>query len=435
MVIAHDEPNDDVPFYKNPFVTNGVVVLKSILLSFGLLANLGVVLTVAFHNCPRKHAALSAASLCVSNIFYALFILFYATPLRYSIAFQQSVSQMRFYCHFSQVGSNAPKTWIVAHHLWIAIDTFWLIKRPFQYSTLIAKYFKAAFAFLWVGLTIFEIIFQTLTLCFYETFYHNVYNLSNPPTCIIPEIVNITISLCMYLSTFMLIVFLYYYVFKEALKRARGVKLSASGNATKEQPKMERESLTGGTVSGDNGQEAYKKELNLLYGFVALIMGTFFFIIARNFYYGLCLYIGCGNMPLNDYLVSTTTSVMISTTVLVAPYTYFYRNPLFWKCFLKFVLKVCPKLANYSEQLRQQANGYYHNTLTTNKTRLNNTRINKQATPVKIPAKCDLAERDDIEDNEKTNGQMEEKNCKLQVQIEHSENEIVEMNGNKESIA
>ena len=78
----------DLPFYRHPIVVNGVPLIKTLILSLGILANLGVVLTVVFHNCPRKHAAFAAASLSVSNIFYALFILFYATPLRFSPSFQ-----------------------------------------------------------------------------------------------------------------------------------------------------------------------------------------------------------------------------------------------------------------------------------------------------------------------------------------------------------
>ncbi|XP_075249365.1 uncharacterized protein LOC142342072 [Convolutriloba macropyga] len=284
---------------------------------------------------------------------------------------------------------------------------------------------SAAFIFLWVGLTIFEIIFQTLTLCFYETFYHEIYNLTNPPTCIIPEIANIIISFTMYISAFVLVVFLYYYVFQEALKRARGAKLTTA-NA---EPKIERESLTGSTSNDENDQEAYKRELRLLYGFVALITGTIFFIIARNFYYGLCLYIGCENRAQNDYLVSTLTSIMICSTVVFAPYTYFYRNPLFWKCFLKFVLKVCPKLADYSEQLRQQSAGYYNNNTPQNKTRQINNNNNTNANTVNTKATC-LANK---QNNNNNNGNACEQN-NVQVNKNH---EIVELREemNKETCA
>ena len=133
------------PFYKHPVVEFSILFLKCFLISVGIVANFGVVLTALFHKCPRKHAALAAASLCVSNIFYGFFILFFATPLRYSDSFKQTAVKWPVYCHATQIGSNAPKTWIIAHHVWIAVDTFWLIKRPFQYSSLINKYFKSKF--------------------------------------------------------------------------------------------------------------------------------------------------------------------------------------------------------------------------------------------------------------------------------------------------
>ena len=238
---------------------------------------------------------------------------------------------------------------LLIHHLLLGLVTYDSKKIYFTFVS-------AAFGFIWIGLTVCDVIFQTVTMCFYESFFHDVYNYKNPPTSITPEIINIIINFALYISAFIVVVFLYFYVFQEALKRARGIKITSSVSAPA--PKLERESLTGNTDT-ENEQEAYKKELRLLYGFVALITGTIFFIIARNFYYGFCLYIGCQkNRARNDFLVSITTSIMLSLLILFAPYTYFYRNPLFWKCFLKFVNKACPRLARYSAQLRQQTNGY-----------------------------------------------------------------------------
>ena len=192
---------------------------------------------------------------------------------------------------------------------------------------------------IWIGLTFFEICFQSLTLCFYETFYRGVYGPSNPPTSMIPEITNILTSFTLYIGAFLAVVVLYFEVFKEALNRTRGDRGKVGGTRG-----VERESLTSDGVAECN-DDTYKRELRLLYGFVALITGTIFFIIFRNLYYGLCLYIGCSaHRERNDFLVSTITSLMLSLLLVIAPYTYFYRNPLFWKCFLKYLSKACPSL-------------------------------------------------------------------------------------------
>ena len=85
------ENEHEIPFYKHPAIEFTIYFVKITVLCLGILANLGVVLTVIFHSCPRKHAAFAAASLCASNIFYGLFILFYATPLRFSRTFQVGI--------------------------------------------------------------------------------------------------------------------------------------------------------------------------------------------------------------------------------------------------------------------------------------------------------------------------------------------------------
>ncbi|XP_075241416.1 uncharacterized protein LOC142336455 isoform X2 [Convolutriloba macropyga] len=304
-------------------------IRKLCLCAIGLVLNCGVVITVLFGRVSqRRNAAKVICSMCICNMFYLLFVMIVAVPMRSSVL--GAADAMRSFClmcHVAQVGSNAPKAVLTAHHLLIAQDTYWLIKRPFEYQSLSLIHFKQYFVLSWVVPCVFVIVFDSLTLCYYET----LALVRTPPAALrlsmLPDLLNILVNFGLYSFVLGYIMNLYIQVFVEALGRIRRRSFPID---------MRRVSLT--SDSAVACLETYRQEMRLIRGFIVLVMGALMTACMRNIYYLLCFIIGCDNScqsggRLRDTLLSTFTACCLLLVTCLTPYAYFYRNPLFLKSF------------------------------------------------------------------------------------------------------
>ncbi|XP_063717767.1 uncharacterized protein LOC134844869 isoform X2 [Symsagittifera roscoffensis] len=298
--------------------------------------NCGVVFTVKFGRVTqRKNAAKVICSMSLCNIFYLLFVIIFAVPMRFGLS--GDWNSFCLMCHLAQVGSNAPKAVITAHHLVIAVDTFWLIKKPFEYANLSILHMRQYLWMSWVVPGLYVLVFDSLTLCFYETLSLNKCTpRADQHYSMVPDLVNILVNFALYSLALGYIMFLYAQVFSEALGRMR----------RRHFPHGERRaSLTSDCAIAC--METYKQEMRLIRGFVVLVVAALMTACIRNSYYLVCFIIGCDDSCSSggrwrDTVFSTFTGCSLLLVTCFTPYAYFYRNPLFQKAFYDLLRdKVC----------------------------------------------------------------------------------------------